>query len=501
MLDSFKSVAKGTVIYGFANVSIKLLGIILIPIYTNYKYMSRADFGVLNMLDTTNQLLVIVLGLSLYQSFARWYYDPEHKEARKSMYFTVISINALICAIAFTVVFFRAGLFSRLLFHTDRYAHLVWVMFAAASVNIIGSVPLVLLRLKEQAMKYTVISVTKLGTNLLFTVLFVVHYKRGVLGVYQGAFLGELAGLLMLTPDIIRNSQVKFEMARFNQMLGYGLPLLLASVSTVLLNTFDRFSLNYLTDLKTVGTYSLAFRFSNTIKVVVISSIQLSLVPILYKKLNDADHKRFYAKSLNYSTFIVMYLVLFMSVFSLEIIKVFSSNMSYWEAASIIPILSFAMVFVLMKENIMIGLQITKSSAIMGLLIATAAVFNLGMNLLLIPWLGIYGSALSTLSSQILMFALFYFVTQKKYPIPYELRNLFTLILTGVVLYLISMVATPWPLWIRLPFKAAILVAYPFLMVPLKFYEPIELQRAREFLRGWKGRLLKRRNSAAHTTE
>jgi hypothetical protein len=53
MLNTFKSVAKGTVIYGFANVSIKLLGIILIPIYTNYKYLSKADFGVLGVLDIT----------------------------------------------------------------------------------------------------------------------------------------------------------------------------------------------------------------------------------------------------------------------------------------------------------------------------------------------------------------------------------------------------------------------------------------------------------------
>ena len=97
MLNTFKSVAKGTVIYGFANVSIKLLGIILIPIYTNYKYLSKADFGVLGVLDTTYQLVIIVLGLSLYQSFARWYYDPEHKAAQKSMYFTVIIVNALIC--------------------------------------------------------------------------------------------------------------------------------------------------------------------------------------------------------------------------------------------------------------------------------------------------------------------------------------------------------------------------------------------------------------------
>jgi O-antigen/teichoic acid export membrane protein len=63
MLNTFKSVAKGTVIYGFANVSIKLLGIILIPIYTNYKYLSKADFGVLGVLDITYQMVIIILVL------------------------------------------------------------------------------------------------------------------------------------------------------------------------------------------------------------------------------------------------------------------------------------------------------------------------------------------------------------------------------------------------------------------------------------------------------
>jgi O-antigen/teichoic acid export membrane protein len=274
-------------------------------------------------------------------------------------------------------------------------------------------------------------------------------------------------------------------------MLIYGLPLLLASVSTVLLNSFDRYSLNYLTNLDTVGTYTLAFRMANTIKIVVISSIQLSLVPILYKKLGDADHKRFYAKSLNYSTLIVMSLILFISVFSLEIVKVFSSNKSYWEAANIIPILSGSMVFVLMKENIMIGLQITKSSATMGVLIAIAAIFNLGLNMLLIPLFGLYGSAVSTLLSQILMFALFYIVANKKYPIPYELKNIAVLIVSGICLILISLLTRSWPLIARLIFKSLLLISYPFLLIPLKFYEPIELQRITEFFLKWKKKIVK----------
>ena len=491
MLNTFKSVAKGTVIYGFANVSIKLLGIILIPIYTNYKYLSKADFGVLGVLDITYQMVIIILGLSLYQSFARWYYDPEHKSAQKSMYFTVIIMNALICFTAFIFVFFNASYFSKLLFHSDQFAKLMWIMFAGCSVNIISSVPMILLRLQEKAIKYSMISITKLCVTLIFTIIFVVYFKKSVLGVYEATLIGEIAGFILIFSDIIKNIQIKLELERFWQMLIYGLPLLLASVSTVLLNSFDRYSLNYLTNLDTVGTYTLAFRMANTIKIVVISSIQLSLVPILYKKLGDSDHKRFYAKSLNYSTLIVMFLILFISVFSLEIVKVFSSNKSYWEAANIIPILSVSMVFVLMKENIMIGLQITKSSATMGVLIAISAIFNLGLNMLLIPLFGLYGSAVSTLLSQILMFTLFYIVANKKYPIPYELKNISVLIISGVCLILVSLLTKSWPLMARLIFKSILLISYPFLLIPLRFYEPIELQRINEFLLTLKKKIMK----------
>jgi O-antigen/teichoic acid export membrane protein len=407
------------------------------------------------------------------------------------MYFTVIIMNALICITAFIFVFFNASYFSKLLFHSDQYAKLMWIMFAGCSVNIISSVPLILLRLKEKAIKYSVISITKLFVTLVFTILFVVYFKKSVLGVYEATLIGEIAGFILIFSDIVKNIQIKLELERFWQMLIYGLPLLLASVSTVLLNSFDRYSLNYLTNLDTVGTYTLAFRMANTIKIVVISSIQLSLVPILYKKLGDADHKRFYAKSLNYSTLIVMSLILFISVFSLEIVKVFSSNKSYWEAANIIPILSVSMVFVLMKENIMIGLQITKSSATMGVLIAIAAIFNLGLNMLLIPLFGLYGSAVSTLLSQILMFALFYIVANKKYPIPYELKNIAVLIVSGICLILISLLTRSWPLIARLIFKSLLLISYPFLLIPLKFYEPIELQRITEFFLKWKKKIVK----------
>jgi O-antigen/teichoic acid export membrane protein len=364
-------------------------------------------------------------------------------------------------------------------------------MFASSSVNIVSSVSMMMLRLQEKAVKYSVISITKLMVTLGVTILFVVFFHRSVQGVYEAALIGEIAGLLLISSDIVKNSVPKFEYKKLIQMLGYSFPLMLAAVSSVLLNTFDRYSLNYLSTLDTVGTYTLAFRIANTIKVVVITSIQLSLVPVLFKKLGDADHKRFIAKSMNYSAFIVMLFILFLSLFSLEIVKVFSSNMSYWEAATIIPILSFSMIFVMMKENVLIGLQITKSSTTMGVLIALTAVFNLVLNILLIPRFVLYGAATATLISQLVMFILFYFVAQKKYAIPYELKNLILLIVTGTGLYFISLVSTRWPLMPRLLFKLLLISILPLILIPLKFYEPIELQRIREFVIKYKRLIFK----------
>ncbi len=405
------------------------------------------------------------------------------------MHFTVVSVNAIICIFSFLFVLKFSRQISVLLFDTDKYSRLIWIMFASASVNIVSSVSMMLLRLQERASKYATISIIKLLITLSVTIFLVVYKHRSVHGVYEATLIGEIAGLLMITGDIIRNSTPRFEFKKLIQMLGYGFPLMLAAVSSVLLNTIDRYSLNYLADLDAVGTYTLAFRISNTIKVVVISSIQLSLVPIFFKKLNDGDLRRFISKSMNYSALVVMLCIVSVSIFSLEIIKVFSSNMSYWEASSIVPILAFSMVFIMMKENVLIGLQITKSSVTMGVLIAATALFNLGLNMLLIPRFVLYGAATSTLVSQIVMFLVFYYIAQKKYAIPYEIKNLFVLIVIGLALYLISIPVNNWNLLPRLLLKSGLVISYPVILMFSGFFEPIEIQRGREFLRKYQRKL------------
>ena len=88
MLKDIKSSLKHSFIYGLGNLATKLVGFVLIPIYTDAKYLSVADYGALSILEITSQLLVAILGLSLYQGYVRWYWDLKTDDERKKLFFS-----------------------------------------------------------------------------------------------------------------------------------------------------------------------------------------------------------------------------------------------------------------------------------------------------------------------------------------------------------------------------------------------------------------------------
>ena len=73
MLSFVKSAAKNSLIYGLGNVSTKVVGFILLPLYTSH--LSVREYGILGLLEVSSQVIVSVFGLSLTYAFFRWYWD------------------------------------------------------------------------------------------------------------------------------------------------------------------------------------------------------------------------------------------------------------------------------------------------------------------------------------------------------------------------------------------------------------------------------------------
>jgi len=263
-------------------------------------------------------------------------------------------------------------------------------------------------------------------------------------------------------------------------MMDYCLPLIFSSVSGILLTLGDRYCLRYLTTFSEVGIYNLGYKVANVIKVFFISSVQLALPPMIFKMIDQPGSKRFYSKIMTYIAFGIMLLILGVSIYGREIIRVLAKNSSYWDAYIVIPILSMSMLFLMLKHVSTTGLTIKKRTAVLARMVVAVAILNIVLNLLLIPSLGIIGASLATLISRIAHFGIIYYLAQKAYKIPYELKKIIIVIVVGIVLYLLSLLTTDLVLIPRLGIKLILVILFPILLYPLGFYEEIELIRIKQ---------------------
>jgi O-antigen/teichoic acid export membrane protein len=362
-------------------------------------------------------------------------------------------------------------------------------MILASGIQIINTVPSTLLRLLENAKLYSIAMIVRLLLTLLLTIYLVVHLQKGVEGIFLGQIAGHVIYLAVVAVVLLRNIKLEFDKRIIRTMLAFSLPLVLSSVANVLLSVVDRYSLSFMGDMADVGVYSAGFKIANTL-LMVFSSFQLAIVPVIYKKINDPDHLRFYSKIFTYMAFGGMILVLGMSMFGKEIIKFLATDPEYWAGYKIIPIISFGLFFNNLRYFASTGLNIAMKTKTIALLTVLVALLNIGLNILLIRQFGYIGAAVATLISHIVFSILTYRLAQKTYPVPYELNKVYLVIIVSLVLMAVSFLTNDFSLLWRLIVKSGLIMLFPVILYFFKFYEAIELERIQQFVRAWTTRLL-----------
>ncbi len=486
MIGDIKKAFQKSAVYSIGNMSTKLIGLVLIPLYTDQNYLSVSDYGALGVLEITSQVLVALMSLTLSQSLTRWFWDKEYVDKQKSIFFTSLIALVVLSGImlAGTVPFSLS--FSHLLFKSDAYGYIITLLLINSAMQILITQVQTLLKLQSKALWYSIVSILRLGIILVLTIYFIVYKGKKLDGIFEAQLIGSAVMLLLLIPYTIRNSRARFEVKILMEMLNYSLPLMLASISGVFFTVIDRYSLNYMDGLEKVGVYNLGYKIASTLKVVIITSVQLALSPILMKRINDPDNKHFYSRVMTYFGYGLMFCVVGLSLFSLEVIKVASRDIIYWESANIVAILAFSFFFSMLKDSAFIGLQVVKKTRISGSLIAISSVINLGLNILLIPRFSIYGAAVGTLLSQIIFFAMIYTASQKWYRIPYELSRVLMIIGVGVGLVTVGFFLNRVPIGFRLVLKTVLLLSYPFILYLVRFHHQVEKENIRKILSTWK---------------
>ncbi|HQN97891.1 MAG TPA: polysaccharide biosynthesis C-terminal domain-containing protein, partial [Bacteroidales bacterium] len=110
-------------------------------------------------------------------------------------------------------------------------------------------------------------------------------------------------------------------------------------------------------------------------------------------------------------------------------------------------------------------------------IVMLCAVFSIGMNILLVPKMGIYGAALMMLVSNGLLALFFYLFSQKFYYIRFEGIRLLKLLFTGLALFFIGYFIPVRSLLISILLKLILLMAFPLILYLLRFFDKDEVNR------------------------
>jgi O-antigen/teichoic acid export membrane protein len=374
----------------------------------------------LGMLEITTQILSTLFGVSLYHAFLRWYWDKQFVDKQKSIFFTLL-IFILITGVAFNLILipFHKGI-SFLLLDSDQYTYLITLIILISGLEALALIISTLIRLQDKPGKYTFLLISKFTISLLFTIYFIAYKGKKIDGIYEAQLIGNAVFFLLVAGYVRKNISFKLEIKILGKMLQFCYPLLFTAIAGIIFTITDRYVLRFTTDLSYVGIYSLGYKIANTLKVFIIASIHLALQPIIYKMMDDPEHKRFYSKVMTYFTFGVMIFALGLSLFGKEMIKFLAQkNPDYWEAFNIVPLIILGLIFGMLKDVSTIGINITKRTRIYAWTIIIVSITNLGLNLIFIPVYGYMGAAAATVISQMAYFIILYSVAQKFYHIPY----------------------------------------------------------------------------------
>ncbi len=473
MASQFKKLAKNSMVYSLGNLSTKLLGIVLLPIYTSH--LSVADYGVLGILEVSAQFLIAVLGLNLYRALVRWYWDPEYKDKQRAIFFTLLSFLVLFVLLVEILLFVNAAYFARLLFDDSGKSYLIRLMIISAGLEIIFRIPLTLMRVQERPFLYSLSNIAKLIVSATLTIYFILALGKKVEGIYEAQIMGALVFLLLIIPYVIKNLQVTFLSKAFKEMFWYSFPLVFSSISGLLLTIADRFFLKFMSGLADVGIYSLGFKIGNSIKVFLVQSILLALSPIIYKMMDQPDNKSFYARIMVYLGSVVMMSVVVLSLFGRELVELLAKKPQYILAQYIIPIIAMGGFFGMLKEVALTGINIMKKTKALAMLITGAAILNVLLNYFLIPYFQSLGAAIATLLTQIILFSQIYLYAQKHYFIPYELRKISLMLILALMIISVGFCLNMLPMTPRIVLKAVLAILFLFSLYGTKLISKKEL--------------------------
>lgn len=444
-------------IYALGVILTRGISVLMLPVYT--RYLSPADYGVLELISMTLNLISIIAGAKIAMGIFRYYHKAESDAERDA----VVSTALIGLAVSYGLVGLAAAAaavpLSQLVFGSSDLAPLIRIAAASLAFDSLTIVPLAYLRVRERPLLFLAASIGRLLIGLGMNMIFLVWLGMGVRGVLLSTLIANITVGGILAIYVIRHTGLGLSRAATRNLLRFGIPLVGTQLAAFVCMFGDRYFLQATVSTSAVGLYALAFNFGFLLAMIGYAPFEMVWEPMRFAVAKRPDRDQVYSRVFRYVAALMLSLAAAFALFATDVLRVMTGPAFHSAAALVPPIL---LIFILQAWTNLhdIGIQVRERTEYITLANWIAAGLALVGYAILVPRYAGFGAAFSTAIAFAVRFAIVYRISQRLLPIRYEWAPVVRLCVWAVVIVVTGLLLPVMPIAMSIAARLVLFTCY-----------------------------------------
>ncbi len=475
-MSVMKSLAKDTALYGISSILGRMLNWLLTPLFA-YTLTTTGEYGIVVNLYSYVAMIIVVLTFGMETGLFR-FANQKDKYDPATVYSTTLTAVGVVVLVFLALVLAFIHPVTDWIGEGEIPISFVCMMLWVLCLDAFSCIPFAYLRYQQRPVRFSMLKMLFVVLNITFCLFFLVvcpslyktwpeliswfydpDYQVGYILVSN--LLATLIQTCFLMPELM-GFKFHFDPSLLKKMLKYSLPLLILGVAGMMNQTIDKiiFPKMYAgagDAFDELGIYGACFKIA-VIMVMFTQAFRYAIEPFIFSRNSQSGSRQSYADATKY--FIILGLLVFLGVsFYLDVLKYFIPS-SYWEGLFVVPIVMLGELFFGIYFNLSLWYKLTDRTHWGAILSVIGCVIIVLINILFIPVYGYAACAWASFTGNLVIMVISYFLGQKNFPVPYDLKSIGIYFLLAAVLFIIGILVPVSNQWLRWLFHAALIAVY-----------------------------------------
>jgi O-antigen/teichoic acid export membrane protein len=375
-----------------------LISIVTVPILT--KTLHTELYGVWVQITTTAALIVPLTSIGLDLTYIRFMADETDKGklriALGTVIWPVLMLGSLLLVLS---IIFKQEL-SFFIFDDAKYASLIPPAFILIIIQTLFTQSFCYFKALRNIKRVSIIQICCIIVQMsLVTLMAIIRSDvQSIVFTYIG-----VQGLFTLINLWQISSKIGFpspKLYNLKKYLLFSIPLLPSSILFWIINSSDRYLIAHFLNVSQVGIYSVSYSLANLCYLIVtpIAYNILYVTSGLWEKGQNSKIKSYFEYSTRMFLTLAIPAVIGLTLLSQPLLKIITTPEFLAGSELVLFIALGSIFFGIYQINVQIILLL-KQTKWLPVMIATASLITIGLNLILIPRIGLIGSAIANLAS------------------------------------------------------------------------------------------------------